>query len=471
MLVQPSFADSQAGCQALESFLKSCRRLAERSQVDRHASLAFESLDLDPLAVLQKLDRADRLSFYYENKAENLAVAAIDCVDSFESDCLDRFKVARQFSERCFTKMSRWNPRSLPYGNPHLFCGFTFFERDRQRTFPSSTVFLPRWQIVRHDRGTTLVRNVTVSATAQVSELARSLWREIDELMRSHDRVVPAIGSRDRQIDRHNIDRFKATVADVLETIAGGTLNKAVLSHAVDLTAPQAFDAINSLQSLRRRYADCHLFAVGNRWGQRFIGASPERLFAIRQGRLVADALAGSAPRGTTPESDADRARELLASPKEVREHRVVVDFLLDRLRDLGIAPEPIAPIRLLQLSNIQHLWTPIYADLTDLPTAVHPLQLVESLHPTPAVAGSPQSVAYREICRHEQFDRLLFAAPIGWFDAEGNASFLVGIRSALLDGSRARLYAGAGIVAGSHPDRELAEVELKLRTTIDSLI
>ncbi|NJN60721.1 MAG: hypothetical protein HC795_03550 [Coleofasciculaceae cyanobacterium RL_1_1] len=141
---------------------------------------------------------------------------------------------------------------------------------------------------------------------------------------------------------------------------------------------------------------------------------------------------------------------------------------MLDRLRGLGLAPEPISPIRLLQLSNIQHLWTPIYANLT---INIHPLQIVERLHPTPAVAGSPQSIAYREIRRHEQFDRLLFAAPIGWFDAEGNASFLVGIRSALLDGCRARLYAGAGIVAGSQPDRELAEIELKLRTTINSLI
>ncbi|MGD1902449.1 MAG: isochorismate synthase MenF [Geitlerinemataceae cyanobacterium] len=490
MLVRPSFAEPPAGRQTLESFLESCRQQAERSRAERYASVSFEGGDLDPLAILQQLDRADRLSFYHENTAEDLMIAAIDSVASFESDCLDRFKAARQFSERCFENISHWNPRSLPYGNPHLFCGFTFFERDRQGTFPSSTVFLPHWQIVRHASGATMVCNAIVRGSTDAAGLARALQSEADELMRSPVRVAEATASRERQIDRHNIARFKATVAEVLETIAGGTLSKAVLSHAVDLTAPQDFDAISSLQSLRHRYADCHLFAMGNRWGQRFIGASPERLFAIRQGRLVADALAGSAPRGATPESDAAHAEALLASPKEMREHRVVVEFLLDRLRELGIEPEPIAPTRLLQLSNIQHLWTPIYADLTGLADpekrvgeadftdladfadlAVHPLQLVESLHPTPAVAGSPQSVAYREICRHEQFDRLLFAAPLGWFDAAGNASFLVGIRSALLDGARARLYAGAGIVAGSHPDRELAEVELKLRTTIDSLV
>ncbi len=470
MPVQSSFADSLAGCQALEAFLEDGRQLADRSQTDRYVSFAFDSPNVDPLAILQKLECGNQLAFYYENKSEQLAIAAIDHVALFESDQSDRFKAARQFSERCFANLLSWNPFGLSYGKPHLFCGFTFFNRNRQhdRTFPSGTLFLPRWQVTRHDRGTTIVRNVVVRGSTETGTLAQQVWGEIDALMRSQHRVIPAIGSRDRQVDRRNIDRFKATVTDVLEMIDRGDLNKAVLSHAVDLTAPQAFDAVNSLQNLRRRYGDCHLFLIGNRWGQRFIGASPERLFAIRQRRLVADALAGSAPRGTTALDDITHAEELLSSPKEVREHRVVVDFLLDRLRGLGITPEPIKPIRLLQLSNIQHLWTPIYADLT---ANIHPLQLVERLHPTPAVAGSPQSIAYREIRRHEQFDRLLFAAPIGWFDAEGNASFLVGIRSALLDGCRARLYAGAGIVAGSQPDRELAEIELKLRTTINSLI
>ena len=471
MPVQSSFAETLAGCQAsIETFLEDGQLLAKRLQTDRCVSFAFEGPDLDPLAILQKLESRNQLAFYYENKSEQLAIAAIDCVFAFESDLPDRFKAARQFSDTCFAKILTWNPLSLPYGNPHLFCGFTFFRRDRHhtRTFPSSTVFLPSWQITRHDRGTTIVRNVVVQGTTQVGALAREIVSEVDELSRSHRAAISAIGSRERQIDRRNIERFEATVADVVRTIARGQLNKAVLSHAVDLAAPQAFDAVNSLQNLRRRYGDCHLFLMGNRWGQRFVGASPERLFAIRQGRLVADALAGSAPRGITASADRAYGSALRSSPKEVREHQVVVEFLLERLRDLGVEPEPIEPIQLLQLSNIQHLWTPIYADLQ---AGIHPLQLVEQLHPTPAVAGSPQSIAYREIRRHEQFDRLLFAAPIGWFDAEGNASFLVGIRSALLDGCQARLYAGAGIVAGSQPERELAEIELKLRTTIDSLI
>ena len=92
-------------------------------------------------------------------------------------------------------------------------------------------------------------------------------------------------------------------------------------------------------------------------------------------------------------------------------------------------------------------------------------------LHPTPAVAGAARDIACAEIRRYENFERGLYAAPLGWVDAEGNCEFIVGIRSALIDGDRARLYAGAGIVAGSDPDKEFAEVQLKLQALLKALV
>jgi menaquinone-specific isochorismate synthase len=121
-----------------------------------------------------------------------------------------------------------------------------------------------------------------------------------------------------------------------------------------------------------------------------------------------------------------------------------------------------------LQLSNIQHLQTPIHASV---PAHVHLLDVVAELHPTPAVAGVPREIACDIIRRHERFERSLYAAPIGWVDHQGNGEFAVGIRSALINGQEARLYAGAGIVAGSDPDRELAEIQLKLQALLNALV
>ncbi|NET39314.1 MAG: isochorismate synthase, partial [Cyanothece sp. SIO1E1] len=215
-------------------------------------------------------------------------------------------------------------------------------------------------------------------------------------------------------------------------------------------------------------HPDCYTFSTSNGRGKSFIGASPERLISIDDGKLITDALAGSAPRGKTVAEDADLANRLLCSEKERYEHRIVVDFMMQHLQHLGIKPFCADIPGLLQLSNIQHLHTPIQASV---PASVHPLEIVTALHPTPAVAGAPREVACAQIKRYETFERSLYAAPLGWIDHQGNSEFIVGIRSALIAGNHARLYAGAGIVDGSDPDRELAEIRLKLQALLQALV
>lgn len=160
-------------------------------------------------------------------------------------------------------------------------------------------------------------------------------------------------------------------------------------------------------------------------------------------------------------------ANLLLKNRKEKREHQAVRDFIIERLRGIGLKPQQL-PLQLLKLSNIQHLWTPIYAHL---PADIEPLEIVALLHPTPAVAGVSTEIACEKIRYYEKSARSLYAAPLGWVDYEGNCEFIVGIRSALIDGDRAMLYAGAGIVSGSNPDKEFDEVQLKLQSLLKALV
>ncbi|MEL6138029.1 MAG: isochorismate synthase, partial [Cyanobacteria bacterium J06628_6] len=191
-------------------------------------------------------------------------------------------------------------------------------------------------------------------------------------------------------------------------------------------------------------------------------------LLSIRDGALLTDALAGSAPRGATTEQDTQLAEQLQTSQKERYEHQIVVDFIAQQLRSLGLTPSYSQYPTVRQLANIQHLHTPIQARLEQ---AIEPLTILERLHPTPAVAGLPRAAACDLIRQSESFDRELYAAPLGWIDTAGNSNFIVGIRSALLNGRQARLYAGAGIVAQSNPEKELAEVRLKLQAMLSSLM
>ena len=190
-----------------------------------------------------------------------------------------------------------------------------------------------------------------------------------------------------------------------------------------------------------------------------FIGSTPEHLASADGETLQTAALAGSAPRSPDPVVDNAIGQALLTSPKERSEHALVVNAIHDALSELGLSAEYPPTPALLRLHGIQHLHTPIQ---TELSSSVSLLDVVGALHPTPAVAGYPRARANALRAEHEGFDRGWFAGPIGWMNASGNGEFRVALRSALID-DETTLYAGAGVVSGSDPDRELLETDMKL--------
>jgi menaquinone-specific isochorismate synthase len=158
----------------------------------------------------------------------------------------------------------------------------------------------------------------------------------------------------------------------------------------------------------------------------------------------------------------------LLSDEKELREHRHVIASIERRLAPLGLQLDHANRPGLKRLANVQHLHTPVSAVL---PAGVRLLDVLARLHPTPAVGGTPRAAACAQIRELEGFPRGLYAGPVGWIDHRGGGEFFVGIRSALIDGARARVYAGGGIVAGSVPEREFAETELKFKALLDALL
>jgi len=333
--------------------------------------------------------------------------------------------------------------------------------------FDPAYVFVPKVQVVTHAAASVVTFNFLITAEADIAQPVEQAHRQLRQLAgavatRRTSGATPKVVTKD-------VAGFERAVASVLQSVKKGPLHKVVLADVLDVVAPQAIDEVRSLQALRQNHPDCTVFSLSNGQGQAFIGASPERLLSITQGRLTTDALAGSASRSGLKGIDQQLAQSLLHSKKERYEHRVVVEFIVKQLRSLGLTPHYTPSPQLLQLLHIQHLHTPISARLN--PKTVSPLEILAKLHPTPAVAGLPRQLACQLIRQHETFDRGLYAAPLGWIDTEGNSEFVVGIRSALIDGCKARLYAGAGIVAGSEPAKELAEIKLKLQTLLNALV
>ncbi|HEY0582716.1 MAG TPA: isochorismate synthase, partial [Chloroflexota bacterium] len=235
-----------------------------------------------------------------------------------------------------------------------------------------------------------------------------------------------------------------------------------VLARAERATMDPPRDVQHALRDLAERYPECTIFAVAQP-DACFLGATPERLIALRHGLASTMALAGSAPRGVTPAHDEALAQQLLCSPKERAEHAVVVGALRDGLTRAGLCTRIIADARprVQKLANVQHLLTPIRAQVV---AGTDVLSLVARLHPTPAVGGYPREAALRLIRDREGLDRGWYAGPIGWVDARGDGEFVVGIRSALVRHGQATLFAGCGIVAESDAAAEYAESTWKLR-------
>lgn len=471
----------------LYQFLLTCQTAALAQAHPQIASISLALPPVDPLVVLQALDRPETLHFYWEkgnrrfttediSSAENpledrteqpIAIAAIDAAIQCRTQGDQRFDAVKNF-------MDAWLPHTITLGDshlslagPHFFCSFTFFE-DGDR-FPGAMVFLPRWQVARQGDQAVLVANVLVTAGSAIVNLTEELWQTLETILNlpmgaiayPHEHRCSTPAEVNREI-------FKAAVLSALASIEAGQFHKIVLAHAVDVEGTQPVHLFASLDHLRRLYPDCYVFSVSNETGQTFLGASPERLLKLSNQGLITDALAGSAPRGKTAAEDASLAHALLHSRKDRYEHQVVTDFIAQCLLQLGLQPQLSSSPHLLQLPNIQHLRTVIR---TPIARNRHLLEILEALHPTPAVAGAPREITCQHIRRHEAFERDLFGAPLGWIDHQGQGEFIVGIRSALIDGNKARLYAGAGIVAASDPDKEVAEIQLKLQVLLGALV
>jgi menaquinone-specific isochorismate synthase len=477
MTVIPHRANLLQDRNQLHQFLLNCQQSLTEKDRTKIVSISQEIYPLDPLAVLQEIAEPCQRHFYFEKRdpisGKSFAIAALDSAIHLTVAGTERFALAQNFIQSCLARTITIGTERLPFSGPHFFCSFAFFDENvtTNSYFPPGTVFLPKWQITRLKDSCIIVANAIINTDINVKILTEKIWQSFDKIeSQKYPKITTSSNSAIslKQIPVKDSALFKTSVKSALKLIESQYFSKIVLSQAINVISQTPFSLIDSLNNLRLTYPGCYVFSTSNGKGQNFIGASPERLISIHNNQLVTDALAGSAPRGKTEVEDANLGKGLLNSEKDLREHQVVIDFIVDRLSKLGINPDFSPVPRLLQLSNIQHLWTPIKARI---PRDIHLLKILAQLHPTPAVAGVPRDIALQQIRGCESCDRSLYAAPLGWIDRTGNGEFAVGIRSALIDGDRAILYAGAGIVAGSEPEKELAEIQLKLQALLNALV
>ncbi len=417
-----------------------------------------EVRDVSYRAFLSAFDRPHT----YWSTPDGLEVAGVGSVARLTAGGDDRFDRLRTRAARLFDTVTFDGP---PVARPRVLGGVAFHPDHRAESpweaFPAAAFVLPRLLLVRGDERTLLT--AVVADDAAVSDETHAGDDPEATLNRSVQRVegLPAmqsVGTPPGVRSRRTVTSREGWVAGVerlLERIDGSDLEKAVLATALEVDLADEVVPRDVLERLRRTHPDCFRFLVDD--GHAFFGAPPERLVA-RSGREVrTEALAGTVPRGGTPAEDDDLAAQLLDDEKTSREQRLVTEAIRERLAPMGEVRTGERGVR--RLAGVQHLETPVEATLSE---DRHVLDLVEALHPTPAVGGLPVERAVRAVREIEPFERGWYAAPVGWFDAAGDGEFAVAIRSGVGGDRRVTLFAGNGIVADSDPEDEWNEVNLK---------
>jgi isochorismate synthase len=420
---------------------------------------------VDPTAVAVASRRPGEPWFCLEQPdRQSSALAAIGCVHLLESKGGDRFRaVDRAWSELAASALA--DDFDGPTGSgPVAIGGFAFADDGggsaRWEGFAPASMVVPEVSLARRGERVSLTVNVSVAPDDVVGDPRDRVNARLDELrLVSLPLLDPAPAGTYRVLSPMPPAHFEEAVARAVQRIRAGELEKIVLARDVEVHAPIDHDVGAVLGLLREAFPSCYVFAVG-RGDATFLAASPELLVRREGQRASTVALAGSIRRSADPAIDDHLGEQLLRSEKDREENAIVMRRIARALRPFSVwvtaAPEPT----LVRVANIQHLGTPIRAQLTSPMSAI---ELAGLLHPTPAVGGEPWEVASPLIPALEGLDRGWYAGPVGWTDATGDGEFCVALRCALVRGRLAHLYAGGGLVRDSDPAAELAETEVKL--------
>ena len=451
-------------------------------------TLAARAEDVDPLAVVVESGPAFA---YWEMPDRGLSIAAIGQAHTITPGSgPDRFGNA---SEALRDLASRTHQVAFDgvRRDPVLLGAFPFHPDSAWPGFPSGRLVLPELALIRRDGAGVWVAATEVTGGDDPAARADSLIRRLDRARAGRpDRIAPRVidhpGSGGVDLgDPGFLERAAAAIDRVRHgepvrekpvsgsggpgtaswTIRRRDLRKVVLARRLDVNHRPDVGAF--LAALRHIHHTCAVFAFGRTGGSVFCGATPELLARVDGVKVSTLALAGTAPRGGGPAEDDLLADRLRNDPKEREEHAYVHSEICLRLERAGFVLQPRATTGVMKLQGIQHLATEV-GGLAPVGTNV--LDVVGALHPTPAVAGLPRDRALAWIDRHEPFDRGWYAGPVGYCDLAGNGEFHVALRSCLIEGDRTRLFAGAGIVGGSSPERELEETNLKLGAILPSM-
>lgn len=470
-------ASERVGWQPLRDYLNKpeveafINRLVSSGDDELFASFTFPAPAFDPLAALEMLSQKNEFKFYWEKPDQQVAFSAGEKLIELRTSGPRRFKEMACKVREVEVNSTAFSMVEHSLAGIHLLGGFSFFDEIKNSdwdSFGPASLTIPQWLLIKDGKFGLLTVAIKVEpddTKTSITGKLESRLQKFDELYRMEDNLL--YGYKNGSPSAHHSEKLKQTgyswiktIEEAKSLIRKNAFEKIVLARQVTWESELPVAPTLVLNTLRNEYPSCYNFLIQNAEGKAFIGCSPERLVSFQKNYVLTESLAGSSPRGKTATEDLYWEKHLLNSVKNRKEHHYVTRAIEKRLRPFTHKIENPAVPEVKKLKNVQHLFTPVTGWLKK---DAGPFNILEQLHPTPAVGGYPREQAIPYIKQLESFDRGWYAGPVGWFNLNGGGEFAVAIRSGLIGKNNARLFAGCGIVEDSDAYAEWEETNLKL--------
>lgn len=447
-----------------------------KSKPGQLLSFTLPIAPVEPLAALElHTDKSER--FYWDHPANKISISAAGKVKELKSTGSQRFREISRKTNELKNKISAYTSITHPMAGPLFLGGYSFGDHNISpvwKKFGAARFVLPEWILVRSGNKYMLTLLIE-RATKEIHDIYMEIIERVTEFLSISGTSGESCNSQDTNTQNvlcnyqklHEKTRWIEQVERAKHHITDRDFDKIVLARTVEVKSRETLRPTQLSYHLRQSYPECYNFIVQIDEETSFIGATPERLASFESGVFKTEGLAGSTSRGNSASEDAALARSLMESEKDLEEHQFVVRAIDDSLSPYSYRVEIPNQPSIKKLNNVQHLFTPISASIKE---GVQIHDLLEKLHPTPAVGGYPKSDSVPYIQEIEQMERGWYSAPVGWYNLNGCGEFAVAIRSALLHKNHAYLYAGCGIVENSDPESEWNETMLKFQPMMNAL-
>ncbi|WP_373893145.1 isochorismate synthase [Virgibacillus natechei] len=431
-------------------------------------SMTKKITEADPLHFFEGAKQLHKDRIFWTSTADDFFVVGVGSAYEITTGANSRFEETEALWNNLLANAIIHNPYKQA-GTGITALGGMEFDPQKEQTalwkkFNPSQFTVPEFMLTKNNNTYYFTINVKITKEDYPAHLATEVDQMETELFRHTANPSDHVNLKEKiEIDP---DKWKETVRQAREEIRANKAEKIVLAREMRLKFEKQADIAPVLAKLMDKQANSYIFAF-EKGEDCFVGATPERLVKLEGDHLLSTCLAGTAPRGKTKEEDVKISQELLNDEKNRQEHAFVVKMIKQAMNYYCTKIDiPHAPV-IYPLKNLQHLYTPVTATLKN---GYSIFDIIKQLHPTPALGGTPREESLAFIRDHELLDRGWYGAPVGWLDSNQNGEFAVAIRSGLIQGNAASLFAGGGIVKDSNPEAEYEETMIKFKPMLSVL-